>query len=67
MIYLPKTFYLIGKFWLGEFKGFIKVGDNKEEILKLFNERYSSCDFGVTEESFKLYKVEEVEEVSNKC
>lgn len=58
MIDLSKTFYLIAEFWLGEFKGFIKIGDNKEEILKLFNERYSSCDFGVTEQSFKLYEVE---------
>ena len=57
MIDLSKTFYLIAEFWLGQFKGFIKIGDNKEEILKLFNERYKSCDFGVTEQTFKLYEV----------
>ena len=29
---LNKTFYLIAKYWLGDLQGFIKIGDNKEEI-----------------------------------
>ena len=55
---LEKTFYLIAKFWLGELQGFIKIGDNKEEIVKYFNEHYNG-DFGVTEESYELLEVKE--------
>ena len=53
---LEKTFYLIAKYWLGELQGFIKIGDNKEEIVQLFKERYNG-DFGVTEESYQLLEV----------
>lgn len=53
---LEKTFYLIAKYWLGELQGFIKIGDNKEEIVKYFNEHYNG-DFGVTEESYQLLEV----------
>ena len=38
---LNKTFYLIAKYWLGELQGFIKIGDDKEEIMKLFRDRYT--------------------------
>ena len=58
-----KTYYVIAKLWLGEFEGFIKIGDNKEEITKLFNERYKSTEehsFGITEESFVLYELNEL-------
>lgn len=57
---LEKTFYLIAKYWLGELEGFIKIGDNKEEITKLFQDKYMSTpehDFGVTEESYQLLEV----------
>lgn len=57
---LKNTFYLIAKYWLGELVGFIKIGDNKEEIFKLFKEKYMSTpehDFGVTEESYQLLEV----------
>ena len=30
---LEKTFYLIAKYWLGELQGFIKIGNDKEEII----------------------------------
>lgn len=53
---LEKTFYLIARYWLGELQGFIKIGNDKEEIMKLFQERYSG-DFGVTEESYQLLEV----------
>ena len=53
---LEKTFYLIAKYWLGELQGFIKIGNNKEEIMKLFQERYCG-DFEVTEESYQLLEV----------
>jgi len=53
---LKNTFYLIAKYWLGELVGFIKIGDNKEEIIKLFKEKYMN-DFGVTEESYQLLEV----------
>ena len=56
---LNKTFYLIAKYWLGELEGFIKIGDNKEEIVKLFRDRYTWKEntFGVTEESHELLEV----------
>ena len=56
---LNKTFYLIAKYWLGELQGFIKIGDNKEEITKLFEERYmwKPNTLGITEESHKLLAV----------
>ncbi len=57
---LEKTFYLIAKYWLGELQGFIKIGDNKEEIVKYFNEHYNG-DFGVTEESYELLEVKATE------
>lgn len=52
-----KNFYLIAKYWLGDLEGFIKIGDNKEEIVELFKNRYESNNinnFGVTEESYQL-------------
>ncbi len=57
---LEKPFYLIAKYWLGNLEGFIKIGDNEEEITKLFEEKYMSTpehNFGVTEESYSLLKV----------
>lgn len=56
---LNKTFYLIAKYWLGDFEEFIKIGDDKEEITKLFEERYmwKPNTFGVTEQSHKLLEV----------
>lgn len=56
---LNKTFYLIAKYWLGELEGFIKIGDNKDEIMELFRERYTWKEntFGVTEESHELLEV----------
>ena len=56
---LNKTFYLIAEYWLGDLRGFIKIGDNKEEIMKLFEDRYMSKanTFEVTEQSFELLEV----------
>ena len=56
---LNETFYLIAKYWLGELQGFIKIGDDKEEIMKLFEERYmwKPNTLGITEESHKLLAV----------
>ena len=56
---LNKTFYLIAKYWLGDLQGFIKIGDDKEEITKLFEEKYmwEPNTFGITEESHKLLEV----------
>ena len=57
---LEKTFYLIAKYWLGELQGFVKIGDNKEEIMQLFKEKYEWNDknnFGITEESYQLLEV----------
>ena len=59
-----KPFYLIAKYWLGNLQGFIKIGDNEEEITKLFEDKYMSTkehDFGVTEESYSLLKVSATE------
>lgn len=56
---LEKTFYLIAKYWLGRLEGFIKIGDDKEEITKIFEDRYmwKPNTFGVTEESYQLLEV----------
>lgn len=56
---LEKTFYLIAKYHLGKLEGFIKIGDDKEEITKLFQERYcwKPNTFGITEESHQLLEV----------
>ena len=51
-----KTYYVIAEYWLSKLRGFIKIGDDKNEILELYNNRYNG-DFGVTEQSFKLYEV----------
>lgn len=42
---LNKTFYLIASYWLGDLQGFIKIGDNKEEIVKWCNNAklHSQC------------------------
>lgn len=58
-IKLEKTFYLIAQYWLGELEGFVKIGDNKEEITKLFEERYmwKPNVLGITEESYELLEV----------
>ena len=54
-----KTFYLIARYWLGDLQGFIKIGDDKEEITKLFEEKYmwKPNTFGITEESYDLLEV----------
>lgn len=56
---LDKTFYLIARYWLGQLEGFIKIGDNKEEVMKFFEERYmwKPNTFGITEESYDLLEV----------
>ena len=56
---LDKTFYLIAKYWLGQLHGFIKIGDDEEEITKLFKERYmwKPNTIGITEESYNLLEV----------
>lgn len=56
---LNKTFYLIAKYWLGDLQGFIKIGDNKEEIMKLFEDKYmwKPNTLGITEQSHKLLEV----------
>lgn len=54
-----KPFYLIAGYWLGELQGFIKIGDDREEITKIFKDKYmwTAGDFGVTEQSFELLEV----------
>lgn len=54
-----KPFYLIAEYWLGELQGFIKIGDDREEITKIFKDKYmrEPGDFGVTEQSFELLEV----------
>lgn len=56
---LTKTFYLIAEYWLGDFERFVKIGDNKDEIMEVFRERYTWKDntFGITEQSHKLLEV----------
>lgn len=63
-----KKYYIIGGFWLGEIEGFTKLGDDKKEAIELFNKMYNKkngFDFGVTEESFKLFEVQFKEVTEN--
>jgi len=50
-----KPFYLIAKYELSRLVGFVKIGDDKEEIMRLFDERYmwKPNTLGVTEESYQ--------------
>ena len=66
---IKKPFYLIAKYWLGKLQGFIKIGDNKEEIIKLYEEKYKSIpehDWGVTEESYQLLELNAKEILGDK-
>jgi hypothetical protein len=56
---LNKPFYLIAEYWLGDLKGFIKIGDDKEEIEKIFLDKYAWLpgSFGVTEQTYQLLEV----------
>lgn len=65
---LEKTFYLIAKYWLGRLEGFIRIGDNKEEITKFFEEKYmwKKNTLGVTEESYQLLECTATEIINDK-
>lgn len=56
---LEKKFYLIAEYWLGNLQGFIKIGDNKEEMVKLFEDKYmwKENTLGITEQSHQLLEV----------
>lgn len=56
---LEKKFYLIAEYWLGNLQGFIKIGDNKEEMVKLFEDKYmwKENTLGITEQSYQLLEV----------
>lgn len=56
---LDKPFYLIANYWLGDIQGFVKLGDDRKEIEKIFQEKYmwKPNTFGVTEESYELLEV----------
>lgn len=57
---LEKTFYLIALYdVLGDLQGFVKIGDDKEEISKYFEEKYmwKPGTLGVTEDSYQLLEV----------
>lgn len=61
---LKKTFYLIAKYNLSGLEGFIKIGDDKEEITKLFEDKYMwsrKNNFGVTEDSYQLLECNAIE------
>ncbi len=66
---LEKPFYLIAKYWLGRLEGFIKIGDDKEEITKLFEERYmwKENTLGVTEESYQLLECTAIEIMNDRA
>lgn len=59
-----KIYYVIAEYWLSELRGFMSISDDKNEILELYNNKYTG-DFGVTEQSFKLYEVNFKEVINN--
>lgn len=56
---LDKPFYLIAEYWLGDIKGFVKLGDDRKEIEEIFQEKYmwKPNTFGITEESYELLEI----------
>lgn len=54
-----KPFYLIAEYLLGDLRGFIEIGNDKEEIKKIFEEKYmwKPNTFGITEISHELLEV----------
>ena len=56
---LNKPFYLIAEYYLGDCSHFIVVGDDREEIEKIFLDKYASLPgkFGVTEQTYQLLEV----------
>lgn len=56
---LEKTFYLIAWYEMGQLRSFVKIGDDKEEIIKLFEDKYmwKPNTMGVTEYSYQLLEV----------
>lgn len=54
-----KPFYLIAEYWLGDLRGFIEIGNDEEEIKKIFEEKYmwEPNTFGITEISHELLEV----------
>lgn len=51
-----KPFYLIAEYNLRGLVGFIKIGDDKEEITELFEKKYmwKPGTLGITENSYQL-------------
>ncbi len=56
---LNKPFYLIAEYWLSDLKGFVTIGDDREEIEKIFLDKYAWLpgNFGVTEQTYQLLEV----------
>lgn len=57
---LNKTFYVIVRYWAGNIEGFVTLGDDKEEIIKIFEERYINKETYNTEVPKAQYKLLEV-------
>lgn len=51
-----KIYYVIAEYCIFDLRCFRHISDNKNEILDIYNKKYTG-DFGVTEQSFKLYEV----------
>lgn len=53
--------YVIVEKWLGNIKEIINFStcgeEDKEEMIKIFNEKYKHGEFGITEASSCLYKI----------
>ncbi len=51
-----KKFYLIAWYEMGQLRSFVKIGDDKEEIIKIFDDKYmwKPNAMGVTEYSYQL-------------
>ncbi len=58
-----KTFYLIAKYDLSGLVGFVKVGNDKEEITKIFEDKYmwKPNTIGITENRYQLLECTAIE------
>lgn len=64
---LNKTFYLIARYWGGNIEGFVNLCDDREEAIKIFNDRHikNKINSKFDGSSYKLLEVKGKEILNN--